>query len=377
MEGAPSGNHPTMRAPSTPLAPPAGVRGSGAGASDGAAVTAFRGPSPPQELMRYGAKTGAEFPLSWHPLAGKNGNPTPGFKQTAFAPRRIAFLPFPGNPNDNNHTPGELPLSWYNMSEFMCNKTSKCLGDDFKRFDNSTSSRSPAFDLCLVTRVLSVDNIEKGVFYNVDTNPGKGSMVSEFDCPADAWFFCGSSSPDHMPYSIIMEIALQTSGILTSWVKAPLTMDMDNVLFRNLDAKAELLKVVDLRGKTITNRSRVTSYSMLGEMGIHKFVGELLVDGEVFYTVDTSFGWFVPEVFEKQVGLDGGKKREPWHRVEGKGVSGNKYDLTASGDVDKLFANARRGQLRRSPRRCSSWTMRRSLPRLASTARVTSTEARR
>merc|ERR1711871_411147 len=337
MEGTPTSRHPVLRPPSTPIAP----------SKDLAVVKAFRGPSPPAQLMKYGAKTGAEFPLSWHPLAGKDCNPTPGFKQTAFAPRAVAFVPFPGNPNDNNHTPGELPLSWYNMSEFMCNKTSKCLGDDFKRFDNSTSSRSPAFDLCLVTRVLSVDNIEKGVFFNVDTNPGKGSMVSEFDCPQDAWFFCGSSSSDHMPYSIIMELALQTSGILTSWVKAPLTMDMDNVLFRNLDAKAELVKVVDLRGKTITNRSRVTSYSMLGEMGIHKFVGELLVDGEVFYKVDTSFGWFVPEVFEKQVGLDGGKKRNPWHLVEGKGVSGNKYDLTSASDTKKLFSNASRGELLR------------------------------
>ena len=63
---------------------------------------------------------------------------------SGFAP--IAFVPFPGNPNDNNHTPGELPLSWVNMCEFMCNRLSQCLGDEYTRFDVSTSSRSPAFD---------------------------------------------------------------------------------------------------------------------------------------------------------------------------------------------------------------------------------------
>ena len=50
-------------------------------------------------------------------------------------------MPFPGNPNDTNHTPGVLPLSWVNMCEFMCNNVSQCLGDDFKGFDESSTSR--------------------------------------------------------------------------------------------------------------------------------------------------------------------------------------------------------------------------------------------
>jgi len=77
--------------------------------------------------------------LTWHPLAGKNGNPTPGFTPTPYPPRPIAFVPFPGNPHDNNHTPGVLPLSWVNMCEFMCNRLSQCLGDEYSRFDVSAS----------------------------------------------------------------------------------------------------------------------------------------------------------------------------------------------------------------------------------------------
>ena len=125
----------------------------------------------------------------------------------------------------------------------------------------------------------------------------------------------GSSNDSHMPYSIVMEIGLQTSGILTSWVEAPLTMDRDNILFRNLDATAEMIMPdIDLRGKTIINTTHATGYSMLGTMGIHRFEFELSVEGEgVFYKGSTSFGWFVPEVFEKQTGLDGGKTKMPWH----------------------------------------------------------------
>ena len=94
-------------------------------------------------------------------------------------------------------------------------------------------------------------------------------------------------------------------------------MDRDNILFRNLDATARLIKSVDLRGKTIVNTSTCTGYNMLGDMGIHRFKCELAVDGETFYEVETSFGWFLPEVFEKQTGLDGGAKVPAWHEAQG------------------------------------------------------------
>ena len=92
----------------------------------------------------------------------------------------------------------------------------------------ATLARSPAFDLALTTRVLSVVGMEEmaspaplgqGKWYGVDRNPATGTMVAEFDCPADAWFFAGAPRDDLMPYSILMEIALQTCGILTSWNK--------------------------------------------------------------------------------------------------------------------------------------------------------------
>merc|ERR1711871_332901 len=287
--------------------------------------------------------------LTWHPLAGVNGNPTPFFSPTKYPPRAITFVPFPNNPNDTNHEPGVLPLSWYNMCEFMCGRVSACLGPEFQRFDNSTTSRSPAFDLQVVTRVLSVTNIERGKFYNVDVNPSKGTMVAQFDVPEDAWFFKANSRDGLMPYSILMEIGLQTSGILTSWVKAPLTMDKDDILFRNLDATAELVKYVDLRGKTITNTSHVVGYSMLGNMGVHRFTFELSVDGDVFYKGETSFGWFVPEVFEKQVGLDNGKKVQPWHISQRLGGSTDivKYDMTSDTDRRLLSSKAKGEQLLR------------------------------
>ena len=70
---------------------------------------------------------------------------------------------------------------------------------------------------------------------------------------------------------------------LTSWNKAPLTLAVKegfNLLFRNLDATATLLRAVDLRGQTIQNVSTCTGYSMLGQMGVQKFHTVLSVGGD-------------------------------------------------------------------------------------------------
>ena len=57
------------------------------------------------------------------------------------------------------------------------------------------------------------------------------------------------------------------------WSQAPLTLAVKegfNLLFRNLDATATLLRTVELRGKTIQNVSTCTGYSMMGPMGVQK-----------------------------------------------------------------------------------------------------------
>jgi 3-hydroxymyristoyl/3-hydroxydecanoyl-(acyl carrier protein) dehydratase len=233
--------------------------------------------------------------MTWHPLS-----PKPSFIPCGFAPREIKFLPFPNNPNDRDHTPGKLPLTWFNMAEFMSGHISKCLGKDFARFDHSKTSRSPAFDLALVTRVLTYDSKTQ-------------TSVSEFDCPRDAWFFRDGTS--RMPHCILMEILLQNAGVLTSLERAPLKMKKKDLCFRNLDAKATLTKLPDLRGKTIVNVAKVTGFKLIrGNMAIHRFECSLSTkeDG-TFYSCETSFGWFTPETMSQQKGLDGGRKIGLYH----------------------------------------------------------------
>ena len=64
-----------------------------------------------------------------------------------------------------------------------------------------------------------------------------------------------------------MPRSLLTVALYSLWRKAPLTLAVKegfNLLFRNLDATATLLRTVELRGKTIENVSTCTGYSMMG-----------------------------------------------------------------------------------------------------------------
>eukprot|EP00727_Mastigamoeba_balamuthi_P002593 m51a1_g12330 putative 2-nitropropane dioxygenase (5051) ;mRNA; r:463581-479334 len=295
-------------------------------------------PMPPKNLLVWGNGSETFGKMTWHPLAGVNGNPTPNFRPTEFPPRAIKFIPFPGNPNDTNHVPGEYPLSWYNLAEFSCGKMSLCFGDEFKWFDGFNSSRMPSFDLQLLTRVLS--GSERGVAVGA-------TACGEFDCPSDAWFYQGRADT-YMPYSILMEIALQLTAVITSWSQVPQSLGCKKLLYRNLDATASLLRDVDCRGKTILIKCKCTGSSLLGKTAIQKFNTELMVDGSTFYVVDSSFGWFDSDVFLRQVGLDNGALFTPWvfdgqnRSAASRAVS---YDLPAQ--RTRLFSSPVRQSLAR------------------------------
>ena len=206
-----------------------------------------------------------------------------------------------------------MPLTWYNISEFSNGRVAECFGPAFARLDKPGArvSRMPGFELAFVTRIIDATNT-----CNAGATKGGDAccMVSEFDCPVDAWFW---SRDGTMPYSVLMELGLQTSGFASA-LTAVLRLDYDDAKFRNLDATAHLIAMPALAGKTITNVTRANTFSKLGKNAIHTFSFELSVDGAVFYKGDTSFGWFPAETFDTMAGIDNGKSVEPWYVQSGR-----------------------------------------------------------
>jgi 3-hydroxymyristoyl/3-hydroxydecanoyl-(acyl carrier protein) dehydratase len=115
-----------------------------------------------------------------------------------------------------------------------------------------------------------------------------------------------------MPYSILMEISLQPNGFISGYMGTTLQYPDKDLFFRNLDGRGKLLKQIDLRGKTITNKSVMLSTSQAGGSIIQSFTFELLTDGETFYEGTAVFGYFSGEALTNQLGMDKGQLVKPW-----------------------------------------------------------------
>ncbi|MCP4297067.1 MAG: PfaB family protein [Proteobacteria bacterium] len=199
------------------------------------------------------------------------------------------------------------------ITEFSCGSITKCFGKRYDVYDGRKSPRTPNGDLQLISRVLEL----KGT-------PGDhkqaSSLVSEFDVPDDSWYYLQNSHPG-MPYSILMEIALQPCGFLSTYMGCTLIYPDVELNFRNLDSTAKLLDIPDLRGKTITATSKLTTTAASAQTIIVIFDYTLSVEGNQFYEGNTCFGYFSTKALKEQVGLDKGDKALPWYQSEKTDVS--------------------------------------------------------
>lgn len=197
------------------------------------------------------------------------------------------------------------------ITTFALGSLSECFGPDFSIYDGRTVSRQPNTDLQLISRVISIDG-ERGNFKKPTT------ILAEYDVPKDAWYYEQNSSVT-MPYSILMEIALQPCGLLGAYLGSTLQFPDKNLFFRNLDGDGEMFDLpngTDFRGKTIYNKAVLVSSVALGGTVLQNYTFELSVDGAVFYKGKSSFGFFPGEALAQQVGLDNGKEIPAWFQTE-------------------------------------------------------------
>lgn len=183
----------------------------------------------------------------------------------------------------------------------------KTFGSEFEPFESRILSRQPNTDLQVVSRVLSFTG-QRHHFNN------KPSIVCQYDVPLNPWYYNENSSPV-MPYSVLMEIALQPCGVLTTYSGSAFIYPDKDVFFRNLDGEGTLIKNMELRGKTITNKAILTSNTAYEGSIIQKFTFEMTCEGKVFYKGTAAFGFFPKASLVNQVGLDRGEEIPAWFRT--------------------------------------------------------------
>ena len=215
-----------------------------------------------------------------------------------------------------NRVPNQAPFTPWHMFEFATGNISKCFGPDFDVYKGRIPPRTPCGDLQVVTQVVEVQGTRLDL-------KKTSSCIAEYYVPSDAWYFTKNSVNNWMPYSLIMEIALQPNGFISGYMGTTLKYPEKDLFFRNLDGSGDLIKQVDLRNKTIVNKSVLLSTTMAGGMIVQSFTFELYVKDEncaaqaleshdLFYKGTAVFGYFGGDALTNQLGIDNGRTTYPW-----------------------------------------------------------------
>ena len=131
------------------------------------------------------------------------------------------------------------------------------------------------------------------------------SCEAIYAVPPDAWYF-ESNRCDRMPFSILLEVALQPCGWLAAYCGSALTSDSD-LSFRNLGGQGTQFTPVGPDTGTLTSRVTMTKVSNSAGMIIQHFDLLVLAGERKVYEGATYFGFFAKAALVNQVGMQQAK----------------------------------------------------------------------
>jgi 3-oxoacyl-(acyl-carrier-protein) synthase/3-hydroxymyristoyl/3-hydroxydecanoyl-(acyl carrier protein) dehydratase len=186
--------------------------------------------------------------------------------------------------------------------EFATGSPSAAFGERYKPFDRDRFiARLPAPPYSFLDRVVST-TAESW------TMKAGGTTVAEYDVPPDAWYFARQPT---MPYSVLLEVALQACGWTSAYVGSALHGEGD-LHYRNLGGTAKALTGVGPDAGRLTTRVTLTKLSKSAGMIIQHFDFEVfLADRRTAYRGNTYFGFFSAASLAQQVGLRDEKLYHP------------------------------------------------------------------
>jgi acyl transferase domain-containing protein/3-hydroxymyristoyl/3-hydroxydecanoyl-(acyl carrier protein) dehydratase len=194
---------------------------------------------------------------------------------------------------------------------YAVGKPSDAFGAPYRPFDSDRIiARLPAPPFAFIDRITPTSGkpfvLEAGA-----------ACLGEYDVPPDAWYFAANRC-DRMPFSILLEIALQPCGWLAAYCGSALTSDQD-MSFRNLGGKATQFLPITPDTGTLQMRARMTNVSRSAGMIIQHYEMLITSDRGKVYEGTTYFGFFTKEQLANQVGIR--EAKAPWP-AEGSGERG-------------------------------------------------------
>ena len=174
-------------------------------------------------------------------------------------------------------------------------KPSEGFGEPYRIFDSGRKiARLPGPPFQFMDRVTAV----RGEPWQMVA----GAMAeAQYDVPVDAWYFTADCQP-RMPFSILLEAALQPCGWLAAYVGSALASPTD-ISFRNLGGSAIQHRPVTPESGTLTATATMKKVATSGGMIIQEYDFTVADRQGVLYEGETMFGFFSREALANQVGI--------------------------------------------------------------------------
>ena len=181
------------------------------------------------------------------------------------------------------------------IEAYACGKPSQCFGEAYRIFDEDRFlARLPSPPFLFVDRVTSAEPPPLALA------PG-GWIEAQHDLSAANWYFAAERT-GVMPYSVLLECALQPCGWLAAYLGSALR-SRHKLQFRNLGGTATIYRDVPAGDGLLRMRVRLTNVSEAAAMIIEHFVFEVLLEDDPVYSGTTYFGFFTPEALSRQKGI--------------------------------------------------------------------------
>lgn len=178
---------------------------------------------------------------------------------------------------------------------FAIGKPSDAFGEPYHIFDNErVIARLPGPPYQFLDRIARIECEPWSMVAG-------GVIEAEYDVPADEWYFAANCCAE-MPFSVLLEVALQPCGWLAAYIGSALTSPID-MSFRNLGGSAVQFLPVGPDIGTLTTTVKITRVSSSAGMIIQHYDYAVRSSGHDVYVGDTYFGFFSKQALANQVGL--------------------------------------------------------------------------
>jgi len=231
-----------------------------------------------------------------------------GLNREAMEARWNSSEPVAGVSNAGHelHKSGEKKPPLYDYASILAfsnGNPSEAFGDPYRIFDSARRiARLPRPPFQFLDRITAIDATQWKMVAG-------GTVEAQYDVPPDAWYFTRERS-NNMPFSVLLEIALQPCGWFAAYVGSALTSEVD-LCFRNLDGNAQKLRPVTNTSGTLTTTVKLTRVSSSGGMIIQSYDFEVADTHGPVYRGDTVFGFFSEQALANQVGIAGASPYQP------------------------------------------------------------------